>query len=147
MFLDLGLNWWAIRILMRVGCSYLKNTLGHPTRATQPNSHPLMNQVCQRLSKNQVGFVVSLVFVFGEFGLKTVRLLCLCMRMWNNIWVLWILCVWVVWYNGYFRSMDIIWIWHDDMTFFEKIGHGYGKTNLLIIIKWIFIYILLSIYF
>ena len=95
------------------GLQLFEKHFGHPTRATQPNSHHLMNRVCQRLSNNQVGFVVSLVFVFGEFGLKTVRLLRLCMRIWNNIWVLWIFCILVVWYNGYLGSMNVIWVQHD----------------------------------
>ena len=81
---------------------------GHPAQLSS-----LMTRVCQRLSNNQAGFVVSLVFVFGEFGLKTVRLLRLCMRIWNNIWVLWIFCILVVWYNGYLGSMNVIWVQHD----------------------------------
>ena len=89
---------WAVVILKILGPS----KTGHPAQY-----HPLMNRVCQQLNYNQVGVCWHYCFVgfcfFGKFGLKTVKLLCLCSK-----------CETIFWYSlydrmhGYGNKYDIV---------------------------------------
>ena len=63
-WIRVGLAWAKWVKVFGLGCSYLKTPWAIKDGATRPNSHLLMNRVCQQLNYNQVGVCCFVGFVF-----------------------------------------------------------------------------------
>lgn len=64
-WIRVGLAWAKWVKVFGLGCSYLKIPWAIKDGDTRPNSHPLMNRVCQQLNYNQVEVCCFVGFVFS----------------------------------------------------------------------------------